>query len=221
METANNNKKKTRAAAEKLHANDKGYKAASNIDFLIFVAGLILAMIAIRAFVMEPVRVDGPSMQNTLQNGERCIVEKVSYWFTKPKTGDIVILHFPDRGNENFVKRVIATEGQTIELGEELVTDPETNINRVNYYVLIDGERLDESQWADTWLFDEGYRNIPITCEGAVDGKYTVPEGCVFVMGDHRTNSQDSRYVGAIPLSDIVGRLHGVIYPFSARRSVD
>lgn len=221
MENRNKTKKKTRAAVEKLHSGDRGYRSASNIDFLIFIAGLIIAMLAVRAFMLEPVRVDGPSMMNTLQNDERCVVEKVSYWFTRPKTGDIVIIRFPGRGSENFVKRVIATEGQTIELGEETVTDPETNISRVQYYVLIDGERLDESQWADTMLFDEGWKNIPLTCEGSQNGRYTVPKGCVFVMGDHRTNSQDSRFVGAIPLHDVVGRLHGVLYPFSDMRKVD
>lgn len=221
MEKTSKTKKKTRSAAEKLHSGDRGYRSASNIDFLIFIAGLVIAMLAVRAFILEPVRVDGPSMMNTLQNGERCIVEKVSYWFTRPKTGDIVIIRFPGRGNENFVKRVIATEGQTVSLGEEVLTDPETNISRIGYYVMIDGVRLDESKWADKMLFDEGWRNIPISCEGSVNGTFTVPEGCIFVMGDHRTNSQDSRYVGAIELSDVVGRIHGVVYPFSVMRGVD
>lgn len=214
------NRKKTRSACEKLHSGEKGYRAASNVDFLVFIAGLILVMLCVRAFVLEPVRVDGPSMMNTLQDGERCIVEKLTYRFSEPKTGDIVIIHFPGRGNESFVKRIIATAGQTVSLGFELVADPETNIASRHYYVLIDGERLDESAYSETMLFDEGWQNIPITCEGSVDGAYTVPEGCVFVMGDHRTNSQDSRYVGAIPLYDVVGKIHGVLYPFSAARSV-
>ena len=214
------NRKKTKNACEKLHNGEKGFKAAGNIDFLIFIVGLILAMLCVRAFVLEPVRVDGPSMMNTLQDGERCIVEKLTYRFTDPKAGDIVIIHFPGRGNESFVKRVIATAGQTVALGYEMVSDPVTNAVSKNYYVLIDGERLDESSYSETMLFDEGWQNIPITCEGSVDGVYTVPEGCVFVMGDHRTNSQDSRYVGAIPLYDVVGKIHGVMYPFSAVRKV-
>lgn len=215
-----NNDKATREACEKLHDKEPGYRAAGNIDFLLFIIGLVLVMLAVRAFVIEPVKVDGPSMMNTLQDTERCLVEKVSYWFTKPKTGDVVIVHFPDRGNTAFVKRVIATEGQTISIGSELVTDTDTNRVSVQYFVLIDGERLDESAYEENMLLDEGWSYIPITCDGSVNGEYTVPEGCVFVMGDHRTNSQDSRFVGAIPLSDVVGRVHWVMYPFSSIRKI-
>lgn len=216
-----NNSKKTKKLCEALHAQDAGYKTASNIDFLFFLAGLILAMLIVRAFIFEPVRVDGPSMMNTLQNDERCIVEKVSYLFTKPKAGDIVIIHFPGRGNTAFVKRVIATEGQTVSLGQETVTDPETHVTEQKYFVLVDGERLDESKYADTMLFDPGAKNHGITCRDRnADGSYTVPEGCIFVMGDHRTDSSDSRVVGAIPLSDVIGRVHGVIYPFKNFRFV-
>lgn len=214
------NVKKTRKLSEALHAGDRGYKSAGNIDFAFFVVGLVIAMLMVRAFIFEPVRVEGPSMMNTLYDGERCIVEKVSYMLTEPKQGDIVIIHFPGRGNEAFVKRVIATAGQTVELASEYVKDDETGAETKRYYVLVDGQRLDESAYAETMLFDRDRSNIPITCEGAVGGVYTVPEGSIFVMGDHRTNSHDSRAVGAIPLYDVVGRVHGVVYPFTNARSV-
>lgn len=217
----NKNKKNTAAACERLHNGEKGFKAAGNIDFLLFLIGLVIAMFCVRAFVLEPVRVDGPSMMNTLQDGERCIVEKVSYWFTKPKQGDIVIIHFPDRENESFIKRVIATAGQTVEVCSEVVTDPITNIMSTQYYVLVDGVRLDESAYADTMLIDEGWPYPAIHCDGSSEGVFTVPEDCIFVMGDHRTNSTDSRMIGAITLHDVVGRVHGVMYPFKSARNVD
>ncbi len=216
------NSKKTKKLCEALHAKDPGYKAASNVEFIIFLVGLVIAMLILRMFVVEPVRVEGPSMMNTLQNGERCLVEKVSFLFSKPKTGDIVIVRFPGAGSQAFVKRVIATEGQTVQLGTETVSDPKTGASTKRYYVIVDGEELDESLYADTMLYDEGRPNIEITCEGSSFGRFTVPEGCVFVMGDHRTNSHDSRArdVGPIPLYDVIGRVRGVVYPFDKLRLV-
>lgn len=215
--------KATRAAAERLHAEGdyaKGYRAAENVSFLLFILGLFVAVLAMRAFIAEPVRVDGESMQNTLQDTERCFVEKVSYEFGTPKQGDIVIVRFPGRGRTTFVKRVIATAGQTVSLGSELVTDDETGTVSIRHYVEVDGEKLDESAYEEGLLFDEGWQVVPLTCEGSVNGRYTVPEGCIFVMGDHRTNSTDSRTVGAIPLYDVVGRVRGVIYPFRSARLI-
>lgn len=215
-----NNKKNTRSACEQLHSGEKAFKTAGNIEFLLFIIGLLIAMFAVRAFLVEPVRVEGESMINTLQDGERCFVEKVSYLFSSPKQGDIVIVRFPERGRETFVKRVVAVGGQTISLGSENVIDPETNEVSIRYFVLIDGERLDESAYENTMYFDEGWPNIQISCEGSRGGSFTVPEGYVFVMGDHRTNSHDSRKVGPIPLCDVVGRVHGTVYPFKDIRKV-
>ncbi len=214
------NDKDTRKVCETLHEKEPGYRAASNIDFLIFIVGLVLVLLAVRAFVLEPVKVDGPSMMNTLQNGERCLVEKVSYWFSKPKAGDVVIVHFPEMGNTAFVKRVVATAGQTVEVRTERNVDPETNIVSFSSSVYVDGVQIDESAYGKTMLIDKGLTYIPVRCEGVVNGVYTVPEGCVFVMGDHRTNSKDSRDVGAIPLYDVIGRVHGVMYPFKNARGI-
>ena len=204
-----------------MHSEESAFKTADNIEFLFFIIGLVLAMFAIRAFVVEPVRVEGESMINTLRDGERCFVEKVGYLFTSPKQGDIVIVRFPDRGRETFVKRIVAVGGQTVSLGSENAIDPDTGEVTVSYFVLIDGERLDESAYEATMLFDKGMPNINITCEGSRGGSFTVPEGYVFVMGDHRTNSLDSRRVGPIPLSDVVGRVHATVYPFKDIRKVN
>ncbi|MCR5611892.1 MAG: signal peptidase I [Clostridiales bacterium] len=213
----NGNSKKTLKLAEVLHDKDPGYRAAGNVDFLIFLAWLVIVMLAIRAFVFEPVRVEGPSMQNTLQNGERCFVEKIGYLFVSPKQGDIVIIHFPGRESEAFVKRVVAVAGQTVEIRKVAIDDSSKAAMRV----YIDGEPLDESAYEDTMLIDAITRYNMITCEGSENGVFTVPEDCIFVMGDHRTNSQDSRVVGPIPLSYVIGRVHGVVYPLKNIRKVN
>ena len=216
------NAKKTKKLCEALHAKDPGYRAAGNVDFALFIVGIVIVMLAVRAFIVEPVRVDGPSMMNTLQDGERCVVEKLTFLFSPPAHGDIVIIRDSEYAGQEkiLVKRVIATAGQSVQLGSETKKDPVTGVMTKKYYVLIDGQRLDESEYEATLLYDEGYPNIAITADGAEGGVYVVPEGCIFVMGDHRTNSHDSRAFGAIPLSDVLGRVRGVIYPFSGIRSV-
>ncbi|MBO4384949.1 MAG: signal peptidase I [Clostridia bacterium] len=211
------NAKKTLKLSEALHDKEPGFRSAGNVDFLRFLMWLVLIMLAVRAFAFEPVRVEGPSMQNTLQNGERCFVEKIGYLFASPKQGDIVIIHFPGRENEAFVKRIVATAGQTVEVRK---VSNEASSSGAVMRVYVDGEPLDESAYEDTMLIDSITRYNRITCEGAEDGVFTVPEGCIFVMGDHRTNSQDSRVVGAIPLSYVIGRVHGVVFPFKNIRKV-
>lgn len=197
------------SAAERLHKAEPGYRSASNLSFFLYVLGVLIAALAIRAFLLEPVRVQGESMQNTLQHGERLIAEKVSFWFDPPEVGDIIITRFPDREGAAFVKRIVAVGGQTVAVRDGFLSDG------THYrYVEVDGVPLDESAYRDTMLLDGGVNRYSyIECAGSVNGEFTVPEGYVFVMGDHRTNSSDSRVVGAIPLHYIIGRVHGVIVP--------
>ncbi len=206
--------KKIRELTEILHKNDAGYRSSSNLHFLLYLLGLLIAVLAVRAFVFEPIRVDGESMLNTLQDGERCIVEKVSYLFCSPKQGDVVIVHYPDRGTKTFVKRVIAVAGQTVEIKRNDDKGAEHP-----FTVYIDGAALDESAYGGSLCFDP-----PVVSSLIEYGDHvcTVPEGHVFVLGDHRSNSHDSRYseVGPIPLSEVIGRVRGVMFPISAVRPV-
>lgn len=193
-----------RSASEKLHGNDRAYNRASYAYFFLKLLCLVLALLMIRFFIAEPTYVDGESMVSTLIDNERVFVEKVSYWFTEPKRGDIVIVHFPDR-NERFVKRVIAVGGETVSIA--------------NGYVEVNGERIDESEYAGDWY---GRINILINCEGSVNGSYTVPYGYIFVMGDNRNYSHDSRAadVGPIALDQVIGKAHFVIWPLTSIRDL-
>ncbi|MBD5560276.1 MAG: signal peptidase I [Clostridia bacterium] len=156
------------------------------LSWVLAISVAVAAAFLIRAFLFEFVLVDGPSMQPTLETGERIAIEKVSRYSGLPNRGDIVIVHYPNR-TENFVKRAIALPGETIEIR--------------NSTVYIDGEPLEEDYVSDFEYFDYG----PLT----------VPEGHVFVMGDNRYNSMDSRalQVGPIPQDAIVGRGLFVIWP--------
>jgi len=164
-------------------------------EFWGWVLSLVFAVaiaVALRAFVFEFIRVDGDSMLPTLHTNEYVFMEKVSYWFNEPEYGDIVICHYPNR-TETFVKRVIGTPGDTIEIRDGTL--------------YINGE-------PDTTYF-AGY--LEHTMEPV-----TVPEHSVFVMGDNRNASMDSTNgsIGALPVSMVLGRAVFVIWPFDQIRGL-
>ena len=190
----------------------------------------VIAALLIRSFIFEPVRVDGQSMDDTLANGEIMFVTKFDYsttWLSlpwqdnaakqnmprinfggNPKRFDVVICRYPGRGDTNFVKRVVGLPGDTIEL-----TDG---------YLYVNGEKYDEPYINDEYRKGplNTFRSYYVPKKGdTVNGK-EVKEDMYFVMGDHRNNSNDSRSVGAIERSMIVGHVRQVVYPFSEWRSI-
>lgn len=169
------------------------------------VVALCLAMI-IHIFIFVPTKVSGNSMYPTLTNGEYLIVSKISHVFRQaPDYGDIVIIDsrthrerswiddmgepmqnyiaiFNRSGQEHnvWVKRVIGKGGDQLAFHDG--------------YVYRNGEKLDEP-----------YINEPM--EFSMDGTYTVPEGTVFVMGDNRNHSSDSRFIGPVPIDHVLGKV--------------
>lgn len=180
-------------AAQALHQNDGAYRKSESTGFFFYVLLVVLCALAIRLFVFEPIRVDGPSMEPTLLNDERMFVEKVSYWLEAPKRGEVVIVYYPGY-TIPAVKRVIGLPGETVEVSGGAVC--------------IDGKALDESAYWNGYILGD---MLP----------FTVPEQSVFVIGDNRNDSKDSRNlleVGPIPYARIVGRALAVIWPFSGYR---
>lgn len=152
------------------------------------------------SFVFKLVIVDGDSMLPTLENGQRLIVSNLFY---TPKNGDIIIFNNENpRLNKTLVKRVIATEGQTI------------SIDFNNGIVKVDGEVIDEPYIKDATKVPENFDTFYTKNS---DGSVTVPEGYVFVMGDNRMNSTDSRSsaVGFVSVDSIIGRTIFRLYPFT------
>ncbi len=146
----------------------------------------VLALL-IRMFVFEPFYVDGPSMEPTLWNSERLIVAKFMYRFSEPRRGDIIVFRYPRRPDTDFVKRVIAVGGETVEI-------------RMGQ-VYVNGQPLQQNFETRTSL--------------ASYPKVEVPQGSVFVLGDNRSNSEDSRYFGFVPISNIKGKALLVYWPLS------
>lgn len=183
-----------RKNGETLHAKDAAYKKTADKEFMLWLLMVLVAAFAIRLFIFEPTRVSGDSMYDTLLNGERMFVEKVSYCFVRPQRGEIIICYYPNH-TSTCVKRVIGIPGDRI-----AITDGEIYLN---------GEKLDESAyWEDSIRGDMA--------------EITIPEDCVFVMGDNRNDSSDSRspMVGPIPYSRIVGRARGVMWPTENARKL-
>ena len=152
----------------------------------------VLAVVLLFTFVIRLIGVDGHSMVPTLQDGDRLLVLNAML-DNDYEYGDIVVLRKDTFLEEPIVKRVIATEGQTVD------------IDFVSGAVYVDGE-----------LLEEDYINEPTYVEEGTEFPLTVPEGCVFVMGDNRNISNDSRNpaLGAVEEAYILGQAVAVLFPF-------
>jgi len=134
--------------------------------------------------VSARVRVDGFSMQPTLEDGEFVLVSKLNYRFGDVERGDIVVFHFPMDPEQELIKRVIGLPGDTI--------------NVQNGTVLVNGQALNEPY---------------IAAAPAYSGEWTVPEGHLFVLGDNRNDSSDSHSWGYLPFEKVVGKALVIYWP--------
>ncbi|MFI8195858.1 signal peptidase I [Streptomyces sp. NPDC085942] len=186
---------------------------------------LVLALL-IKTFLVQAFSIPSDSMQNTLQRGDRVLVDKLTPWFgSEPERGEVVVFHdpggwledtatpepnavqkflsfiglMPSSEEKDLIKRVIAVGGDTVECKE-------------NGPVKVNGKSLDEK----SFIFPG---NTP--CNDKPFGPITVPDGRIFVMGDHRQNSLDSRYhqelpgQGTVSNDEVVGRAVVVAWPLS------
>ena len=173
-------------------------KLLKNIyDVFEVLATVTAAVTLLYAFVVRLQIVDGSSMVNTLHDGERLLVSDVAY---EPERGDIVIIHKIDAApyDRPIVKRVIAVGGQTVDIDFDTWT------------LTVDGETVEESY---RWL-DPSRRTLRCAYELPV----TLGEDEIFVMGDNRNNSADSRTeeLGPVDVRCVVGRAFARVAPFSA-----
>ena len=153
-----------------------------------------LAAFIIVTFIFRPVAVDGLSMFPTLHDADRLIIEKVTYYFRKPIPGDVVVFNYPANPKEQFIKRVIAVSGDKIKI--------------YDHKVYVNGKPLVEPYIFEKMnaIIDQNYKN-----------EITVPMGTIFVMGDNRNNSKDSRYsdVGFVDLKQLIGKTFIRMFPLN------
>ena len=136
------------------------------------VIALVVAFL-VRNFVVEPYLVEGASMNPTLQSHERLMINRSIYYFTEPSRGEIVVFKYPRDQKRDYIKRVIAIPGDTVEIREG--------------DVYLNGQILKEN-----YILEKAKADFP---------KVIVPPKHIFVLGDNRNNSEDSRYknVGFVP----------------------
>ena len=159
------------------------------VEWLVVFAIALGFFFLVRTFIVAPYTVPTGSMEPTIQIGDNLFAQKVTLRLGMDVApGDIVVFTNPDTSSDHgtLVKRVIATAGQTVDLRDGAV--------------YVDGVALDEP-----YVQGSSYP-LPTQAPGvAVSFPYTVPEGSVWVMGDNRENSADSRYFGAVPTENLVG----------------
>ena len=189
---ANNMKNQTAVAKPDRYASVREL-----YDWIYCLLFALIVCVILFAFVFHVIDVVGSSMVPTLHNGDKMLVSGLFY---KPKAGDVVVFKKKEYDpNKALVKRVIATEGQEI------------NMDFANGIVYIDGEAI-----AEPYINELTYNKLDFI------GPKTVPEGCVFVMGDNRNMSIDSRKkeIGMLDTRLILGKAYYVIYPLSEIRSI-
>lgn len=155
------------------------------------IAALFIALL-FHNYVFARATVEGPSMQPTLHNKDILFLEKISTETSNVKRGQIVVFDSKDAEGNYYIKRVIGIAGDVVEIK--------------NGHVYLNGNVLDENYLSAN----------DITESLSTKSKYTVPSGCVFVLGDNRTNSIDSRILGPINLKDLKGHAVIRVFPFDS-----
>jgi signal peptidase I len=173
--------------------DDKGSRSGRNaLEWIAIVAGALIVALVVKTFLIQAFFIPSLSMYDTLDKGDRVLVNKLSYRLHEIHRGDIIVFErpagVPDNGIKDLIKRVIGLPGETIESRDGRV--------------YVDGKRLDEDYLAD------GVTTVNLD-------RQTIPDDHVFVMGDNRGNSEDSRVFGPISDDLVVGRAFVLVWPIT------
>jgi signal peptidase I len=167
------------------------------VEFVVLVGLAFLLATGIKYFVVQPFFIPSSSMVPTLEIGDRVLVNKFIYRFTQPKPGDVIVFVAPEPTNQemDLIKRVIAVGGQTVDIQHG--------------YVTVDGKKLDEPYVVPSNRDDY-----------TLPKPVRIPQGYVWVMGDNRANSSDSRVIGPQPVTAILGKAFVIYWPLDRIRGL-
>lgn len=171
------------------------------------VVGALAVALIIKTFLMQAYFIPSRSMEPTLQVGDRVLVNKLSYDFGDISRGDLVVFNRPENqpeGEDDLIKRVIALPGETIEIREG------------DIFITVVGsadQQLLREPYLEPDVRTTGIVSIENCAEGSLAGTCIVPDDHVFVMGDNRPGSRDSRFFGPIPEDLVVGRAFLRVWP--------
>ncbi|GCE18365.1 signal peptidase I [Dictyobacter kobayashii] len=152
---------------------------------------LVLLMLLVIRITLQNFHIDGHSMEPTLHDQEYILVNKAAYLLQEPERGDIIVFRYPRDPQEDYIKRIIATPGDSISIQKDKV--------------VVDGTTLQERYINK----DDPYNPYP-----AINQRVIGPDE-YFVMGDNRGNSSDSRAWGLVPRQNIIGKAVVVYWPFN------
>ena len=182
------------------------------LEYAAIVAVAVLVALAIQAWLLKPYRIPSGSMLDTLRPGDRVLVNRVVYHLRDPHRGDVIVFHYPQDPEVVFIKRVVGVPGDRLEVRDG--------------HLYVNGRRAPEP-----YVHRTAGRSDPTIAQATVAGStmhdpwslaepYRVPAGKYFVMGDNRTDSDDSRDWGTVPRTAIVGEGLATYWPLSRLRAL-
>jgi len=218
-------------ASDEAPASAGGYKEPVLVEYARSFFPVILIVLLLRSFVVEPFRIPSGSMMPTLLVGDFILVNKFAYglrWpvlnskfvdLGEPERGDVVVFRFPQDESVDYIKRVIGVPGDQIYYRDKTIYvngEPLEQVPLGSYLgengratgLLEAVEEIDDRE--HEILINPRTGDLPRSCRVLADGPVTVPEGKYFVMGDNRDNSNDGRCWGFVPEANLVGKAFAI-----------
>lgn len=179
-------------------------KRRSNIETALVIVGAVVIAVTVRSFLIQTFWIPSASMSPTLVEGDRVIVNKLTYRLHDPSRGDVVVFHrspnMPTSGPDVLIKRIVAEGGDTVSI--------------LDGHVTVNGHQIDEPYTHGLPTTAEVGCPITAPTEGiGTAAGFEIPEGDVLVLGDNRTDSQDGRCFGPIDTDQIIGRASRIAWP--------